>query len=214
MHYIKKFFAINKTPKLLQSDRGKEFDNALLKEYLDSENIKYIRSRPYHPQTNGCLELYHWELHKYMYNELKDKDNINDMVIEQSLDKYILFHNSTKKCCTLYSSDQIKDISNSDLINEIKLNILKKTKKHNISKNEIIDEGEKLLLWNNIKYSKDKYVFVSKDFGNYSYPCLFESYINNNIIKIIPSVDLPNFLKKGEAINVEYSTCIIIPEYC
>lgn len=86
-----------------------------------------------------------------------------------------------------------------------------KTKKHNISENEIIYEGERLLLWSNIIFSKDKYVLVSKDIGNYSYPCLFASYINNNIIRIISRVDVPNFFKKVEAIKVEYSIFVIIP---
>ena len=94
MHCIRKFFPINKTLKILQNDRGKEFDNELLKDYLDKENIIYIQSRPHHPQTNRCLELFHPELHKYKYNYLKYQDNVNDIVIEKSLDKYIIFHNS------------------------------------------------------------------------------------------------------------------------
>ena len=42
---------------------------------------------------------------------------------------------------------------------------------------------------------------------------VYSSYINNNIIKNIPNVEVPNCLKKGEAINVEFSTSDIIPEY-
>ena len=214
LKYIKKYFALNKKPKLLQSDNGKEFDNLLIKEYLENNNVKHIRSRPHHPQTNGCLERYHRELHKYMYNILKDSEIINDNKVEEALDSYIEYHNSTKKTSTQYSPNEIRDLTDIDMINKIKLNIIKKTKIHNISGDELIDEGEKLLLWNNIKLDKNKYVFKSKTIGNYAYPCIFSSYINNNTIKIVPYIDVDDIIKKGEAINVHYSTCVIIPEYC
>ena len=62
--YIKKFFMINDFPKILQSDNGGEFINDRLANYLDKNNIKHIRSRPHHPQTNGALERYHREIKK------------------------------------------------------------------------------------------------------------------------------------------------------
>ena len=74
---------MNKKPKQLQSDNDKEFDNLLIKDYLEKINVKYVRSRPHHPQTNGFLESYHRELHKYMYNFLKECENVNDNTIEE-----------------------------------------------------------------------------------------------------------------------------------
>ena len=74
---------MNKKPKQLQSDNDKEFDNLLIKDYLEKTNVKYVRSRPHHPQTNGFLERYHRELHKYMYNFLKECENVNDKTIEE-----------------------------------------------------------------------------------------------------------------------------------
>ena len=74
---------MNKKPKLLQSDNGKEFDNLLIKYYLEKINVKHARSRPYHPQKNEWIERYHRELHKYMYNFLKECENVNDNTIEE-----------------------------------------------------------------------------------------------------------------------------------
>ena len=82
------------------------------------------------------------------------------------------------------------------MINKIKLNIIKKTKLHNISDNELIDEGEKLSLWNNIKLEKNIYFFKSKSIGNYAYPCVFSNYLNNNTIKIMKYVNVENMIKK------------------
>ena len=57
----------------MQTDNGLEFKNKLLYEYLDKENVKIIHSRHHHPQTNGCLERYHREVHKYMKKYLEKK---------------------------------------------------------------------------------------------------------------------------------------------
>lgn len=41
---------------IVQTDNGGENCNVLLKEYLDSKEIKHIRIAPYHPQANGQVE--------------------------------------------------------------------------------------------------------------------------------------------------------------
>ena len=51
---IKTFFRDNKPCEIFQTDNGLEFNNTLLKTYLEDNKIKYLRSAPYHPQTNGC----------------------------------------------------------------------------------------------------------------------------------------------------------------
>jgi transposase InsO family protein len=45
-------------PKLL-SDNGSCFVSQELKTYLEDKSIKHIRSRPYHPMTQGKIEWYH-----------------------------------------------------------------------------------------------------------------------------------------------------------
>ena len=74
-----------------------EFKNKLLENYLNNEGIKHILSRPHHPQTNGCLERYHRELHKHMKNYLDKFKLVNDALLERALEDYIIYHNETKK---------------------------------------------------------------------------------------------------------------------
>ncbi len=45
-------------PKLL-SDNGPCYISQQLKEYVDDKNIKHIRGKPNHPQTQGKIERYH-----------------------------------------------------------------------------------------------------------------------------------------------------------
>ena len=53
---IKSFIRSNGTCNIFQTDNGKEFNNKILKIYLENDNIKFLRSSPYHPQSNGCCE--------------------------------------------------------------------------------------------------------------------------------------------------------------
>ena len=69
-------------PAILQTDSGLELKNKLLSEYLVNEGIKHILSRPHHPQTNGCLERYHWEVKNFMKEYLDNINNFNDTDIE------------------------------------------------------------------------------------------------------------------------------------
>jgi len=54
---IKLFINNNGKCKLLQSDNGKEFDNREMYIFCKNEDIKYIKSAPYHPQTNWAVEI-------------------------------------------------------------------------------------------------------------------------------------------------------------
>ena len=138
----------------------------------------------------------------------------NDNSIEIAIEKYIEMHNKTKKFSTQYSSNEIRDISDVNLINKIQSNIIKKTKVHNIEEGELIDYGEKILLWDNIKFNKGKFVKASKEKAPFLYPDIFSRYLNNNIIEIIPSVNFNDHIKKETAVKVDYITCVIIPEFC
>ena len=86
---------------------------------MKDEGIKHIFSRPHHPQTNGCLERYHRELHKHMKNYLANFENIDDEKIENALDDYIIYHNKTKKSSTKYSPNEIRDLDDRNMIDVI-----------------------------------------------------------------------------------------------
>ena len=60
-------------PKILQTDNGKEFDIQHTKHYRTEYDIKLIHSSPYHPQTNGSVEVTHKEIQKYIFNEYLNK---------------------------------------------------------------------------------------------------------------------------------------------
>lgn len=56
-----KHVAIVNRPRLL-SDNGSCYIARDLAEYLEGQGIKHVRSKPYHPQTQGKIERYHRSL--------------------------------------------------------------------------------------------------------------------------------------------------------
>ena len=210
---IKNFIGINKKPVIVQTDNGLEFKNKSVENFFKDEGIKHIFSRPHHPQTNGCLERYHRELHKFMKNFLKEKKNFEDKDLEEALDEYIRFHNNSKKSSTKYTPNEIRDLDDEDLINNILKNILKSFKKHKINKNELLDPNEKLLLWNNLEYNNEIYRKSDKvKSGEFLYPCIFKEIVNSETIKIYFAEKMVNFEKnKDYKVNIE--SLIIVPEF-
>jgi transposase InsO family protein len=53
---LRGLFMTEGAPAILQSDNGKEFVNANMKDLLNEENIQHIRGRPRHPQSQGQVE--------------------------------------------------------------------------------------------------------------------------------------------------------------
>ena len=75
-------------PRYILSDNGTEFKNNLIDEFLKQLGIERIFSAPYHPQSNGKLEVFH----KYLKPTLKklcEKDPSNwDQYLNQVLTSY------------------------------------------------------------------------------------------------------------------------------
>lgn len=67
---IKKYIISFGKPKIFQTDNGTEFINKEIKLYCENNNIKYINSSPYHPRTNGAIEIAHKNLQKNIQIDL------------------------------------------------------------------------------------------------------------------------------------------------
>ena len=85
---INHYLPVHMCPRYILSDNGTEFKNNLMDQVLQQLGIDRIFSAPYHPQSNGKLEV----LHKYLKPTLKklcEKDPANwDKYINQVLASY------------------------------------------------------------------------------------------------------------------------------
>ena len=80
-------------PRYILSDNSMEFKNNLMNQVLQQLGIDRIFSAPYHPQSNGKLEVFHKYL-KPMLKKLCKKDPANwDKYLNQVLTSYRIMPN-------------------------------------------------------------------------------------------------------------------------
>ena len=86
--FINEYLPVHMCPLYILSDNGMEFKNSLMDQVLQQLEIDRIFSAPYHPQSNGKLEVFH----KYLKPTLKKlckKDPSNwDISFNQVLASY------------------------------------------------------------------------------------------------------------------------------
>ena len=129
LKYIEMFCENFGYPKILQTDNGKEFKNEVINNFCLDQDIKLIHSSPYHPQTNGTVEVTHKEIQKYICNEfISNKKNFN---IEDALFEIIKIHNNKKHTTTKRIPKDIRDIEDETEIDNIKKEIIKTLERKN-----------------------------------------------------------------------------------
>ncbi len=85
---LKTGIAEDNRPKLL-SDNGACYISKSLSEYLDNLNIKHVRGRPLHPQTQGKIERYH----RSMKNVVKLENYFSPGQLEAKMEEFVQHYN-------------------------------------------------------------------------------------------------------------------------
>ena len=75
-------------PKLL-SDNGSCYLSIELAEYLNDRNMKHVRGRPLHPQTQGKIERYH----RSMKNVVKLDNYYSPGQLEHKMKQFVQYYN-------------------------------------------------------------------------------------------------------------------------
>ena len=210
---IKSFIRYNGKCQIFQTDNGKEFNNILLKTYLENNNIKYLRSAPYHPQSNGCCEAVHKEIKNYLLSAKDKKKESFDLEI--SLEDAIDFHNNRKMKSTGFKPIELKDCTNEQLIDQVNKNIIKSMKRK-IKKENNIQKNTLLLITSEIEKSGNRYIKKKiKGKKKFIIPAIFLRIINSNTVSICLKVNFKNGLnlRKNDIINISYECCRIIDDF-
>ncbi|GCA63320.1 hypothetical protein KIPB_009248, partial [Kipferlia bialata] len=63
-------------PASVLSDRGKEFDNQLMETLAREKGFVHLKTLPYHPQSNGCVERVNKEIESALRTRLLDRRNL------------------------------------------------------------------------------------------------------------------------------------------
>jgi hypothetical protein len=194
---IKLFIVNNGKCKIIQSDNGKEFDNIQMKIFCENSNIKFIKSSPYHPETNGTVEVIHRYENEYL---LKRKTILrDDFDIGIALDEFIIHHNNKKHSITGFKPCRIRDTEDENLIKTVLNNIIKSLSKK-LEKGDKIKKGCFVLISN--KISKKGGVYKEKNVKGkkkFRLPGIFQKFINVNTALIKIRVKFKNeFIENDE----------------
>ena len=210
---IKIFFRENGKCEIFQTDNGKEFNNVILKTYLENNNVKYLRSAPYHPQTNGCCEVVHKEIKSYLLRKKEEKEDNFDLEIE--IEEAIEFHNFRTIKSTGFKPIEIRHVVDKNIIENVNNNIIKSMKRKLKNKNKIT-KNTLLLLCPEIEIKNNVYVFKKqKSKKQFIIPAIFIKYLNSNNIsvKIMVNYLKDLNLKRGDNINISSECCRIIDDF-
>lgn len=150
-------------PKVVQHDRGKEFDGKVT-QLLKTRNIKNIKSRPYHPQSQGKVERMHRSLKGKIAYDLTRAGPCGINWAKQ-LPKYQHILNHTPKECLAWNTPydiyygrdphnngsisnevRVKKIRDAARAATLKCNRLKDKAYNKICKTPVYDVGDFVLL--------------------------------------------------------------------
>lgn len=102
-------------------DNVNRYNNKIIKSYLQKESIDVIYCIPHHPQSNGCVERLHYDIN----NTLKKEYDPKNFSIEIALLNAINYQNSNIHSTTEYGPNDIRNITDKELVDKIKENIKK-----------------------------------------------------------------------------------------
>jgi len=155
---LRQFFRLVGIPQILQSDNGREFDNKRINVYLEEQQIKFVHGRPYHPESQGCIERSHKTLQEGLKKYyVQNKANFYiESALEACLDLYNMEIHSTTK---MRPTDAIKlDPKNEKDQNNIDFVIFNTKNSRKQAKNvlEGYEKGDKVLIYNYLLKGKMK----------------------------------------------------------
>ena len=107
-------------PKLL-SDNGSCYISNELAKYIEEKNMKHVRGRPMHPQTQGKIERYH----RSMKNIVNLDNYFSPEQLEHKMEEFVKYYNYTR------NHESLKNVTPADVyygVAEKKLNKRKRTK--------------------------------------------------------------------------------------
>ena len=155
---IKSFINAYGKPNTLHCDNGKEFSNELLNSFCEENNIKFIHGRPYHPQSQGCIESFQKELKRLL--EAKYLENKKKLSIYTTLPEVINIYNSNLHSSTKYKPNILFYVKDNSIIEKVLSNLKKSQNKFKNSVNSIKINSKCLLCENFVL--KDKTICFKK----------------------------------------------------
>ena len=109
------------------TDNDGNFNNELLKKFLEHDNIQYVRGIPYHPQSQGAVESFSRTIQNFLYlaKDMQGSEfDLNDYVYD-----FIMHYNNRIHTSTKFKPQEVfQNIMNEDMKKKVLENIIKSRK--------------------------------------------------------------------------------------
>lgn len=170
--------------------------------FCENNNIKYVKSSPYHPETNVSVEIIHRYECSFLENKLKSLKE--DFDLEIAFDEFVFYHNNKKHSINKYTPVELRNVLDTDIINKVLSSLIKDYlyKDKNTDKN--IKEMCYILLSTKI-YKKGNIYKEKNEKGKHIYriPGNFIKFINSTTAYIKVSINFENYFKKNDIIKCD-----------
>ena len=197
MDCFKEFCILKGYPKILQSDNGVEYKNNLFDKFCADHNINHIFSSPYHPQTNGVVEVAHKEIKKNVIIDYsKHPENFN---LKTSLLEAVEIHNNNIHTTTLYRPVELFENTDEVIYSKVIENIKKRWKIKDFKDNNI-KVGEHILIKNNVAKVGKRLVTKKFKLREYKIPGTITNNYENGLFVIKIDENIGSFFEGEELI--------------
>lgn len=179
-----------------------------MEEYCKNNEIKFIRGRPYHPQSQGIVESFNKEIKRLLENKYLEAPKKFSIIM--ALPDIIEIYNNN-----IHSSTKLKPVFAFNLKNEKEINdVIDNIKKNNrkYKSNNVIKINTKCLLSEN--YELHDLRIKPKKLGNkgkYTIPCTIKRNNVANDYKITFPINY-NLFKINTEYFVDYHLIVICQE--
>ena len=131
------------TPRIIQSDNGLEFKNALMTKLLIKFHIKQIFSLPYRPQSQGCIGRSSGTIKRIMYAPMdRYKTKVWADILPMLIENYnTVIHSSTK-----YAPNLLYSTDNSEIIQKAKSRLERRNERWLKKNNKTFPEIRSLIV--------------------------------------------------------------------
>ena len=161
-------------------DNGKEFCNIKLETYCKKNEINFIHGRPYHPQSQDCVESFNKEIKRILENIYLEEPNA--FSIYDALPEAVQIYNNNRHSSTKYRPNDIFFINDDIILKKVIKNIKNSQKKFKNSSNSIPVNSNCLLCENfELKNKIIKEKKIKKKVNTYYHVLLLELKDQMNI---------------------------------
>ena len=182
--------------------------NHLFEKFCTDHNIKHIFSSPYHPQSNGVVEVAHKEIKKNVIIDFsKHPENFN---LKTSLLEAVEIHNNYIHTSTLYRPVELFENTDEEIYLKVIENIKKRWKIKEI--NDIdLKPGKHILIKNNIAKAGKRLVKKKFKLREYKIPGTITNNYENGLLAIKIDENIGPFIE-GEELIADINHILLISD--